>query len=67
MSNDTETLSLARSHSVLQRLLNFQALYLMSVNGDTRFCLVFSISTKDSEVHFKIVFHKPLTAQGGSL
>lgn len=39
----------------------------MSVNGDTRFCLLQTVSTKDSEVHFKMAFHEPLAARGGSL
>src|SRR5690606_10839724 len=44
-----------------------KVLHSTSVNGDTRFCLLPIVSTKGSEVHFKMVFHEPLAARGGSL
>src|SRR5690606_34925118 len=58
-------LSQAWFHSVSQHFFyasSLKVLHSTSVNGDTRFCLLRSVSTKDSEVHFKMVFHKPLAA-----
>jgi len=64
MSEDTETLP-SRGSTLFR--IHEKKSPLIVHNGDTRFCLLETRSTKDSKAHFKTAIHEPLPAGGGSL